>query len=256
MISDMNSPLLNHPLVLALVSFLVLYGAALFGARLSQLRRLTSKDLEQFNLVLGATLTLLGLIIGFAFSMAVGRYDQRKNYEEEEANAIGTEYVRAQLLPAPDTDKVQALLKQYLGQRILFYEVRDADRLDKVNSDTAQLQNEMWSAVAAAAKPQPTPIAALTVAGMNDVLNRQGYTQAAWWNRIPKAAWALMGAIAICCSVLIGMPVGEAKTHVPLLVLPIVLAIALMLLADLDSPRGGIIRVRPQNLHSLQDSLK
>ena len=256
MISDMNSPLLDHPLILALLSFLALYGAARLGARLSQLRRLTAKDLEQFNLVLGATLTLLGLIIGFAFSMAVGRYDQRKNYEEEEANAIGTEYVRAQLLPAPDADKVQALLKQYLEQRILFYEVREADRLDKINSDTTQLQNVMWSAIATAAKPQPTPIIALTVAGMNDVLNRQGYTQAAWWNHIPKAAWELMGAIAICCSVLIGMPAGEVKTRVPLLVLPIVLGIAFMLLADLDSPRGGIIRVRPHYLHSLQESLK
>jgi hypothetical protein len=220
------------------------------------LRRLASKEIEQFNLVLGATLTLLALIIGFAFSMAVGRYDQRKNYEEEEANAIGTEYVRAQLLPAPDTDKVQALLKQYLEQRILFYEVRNADRLSKVNSDTAQLENEMWSVVVTAAKTQPTPIAALTVAGMNDVLNRQGYTQAAWWNRIPIAAWGLMGAIAVCSNVLIGLPGWEAKTRIPLLVLPIVLAIALMLLADLDSARGGIIRVAPQNLHSLQNSLR
>ncbi len=256
MISDMDSPLLNHPLVLALVSFIVLYGAARLGAHLSELKRLTAKDLEQFNLVLGATLTLLGLIIGFAFSMAVGRYDQRKNYEEEEANAIGTEYVRAQLLPSPDADKVQALLKQYLGQRVLFYELRDGNRLGRVNGETSQLQNEMWSVVATAAKTQPTPLSALAVAGMNDVLNRQGYTQAAWWNRIPKAAWGLMGAIALCCSVLIGMPGGEVKTRVPLLVLPVVLAIAFMLLADLDSPRGGIIRVHPQNLHSLQDSLK
>ncbi len=252
----MNRPLLNHPGILAVLSFLVMFGAAHIGARVLQLRRLASKEVEQFNLVLGATLTLLGLIVGFAFSMAVGRYDQRKNYEEEEANAIGTEYVRAQLLPAADAAKVQALLKQYLGERILFYEVRDWGRLDKINSDTAQLQNEMWSVVAAAAQSQPTPISALAVAGMNDVLNRQGYTQAAWWNRIPKAAWTLMGAIAICCNLLIGMPAGEVKTRIPLLVLPVVLAIAFMLLADLDSPRGGIIRVSPQNLHSLQDSLR
>ena len=203
----------------------------------------------------GATLTLLGLIVGFAFSMAVGRYDQRKNYEEEEANAIGTEYVRAQLLPDTDAGKVQALLKQYLAQRILFYDVRDWDQLEKINSDTAQLQNQMWSVVSTSAKAQPTPVTALAVAGMNDVLNRQGYTQAAWWNRIPKAAWALMIAIAICCNLLIGMPAGEVKTRIPLLVLPIVLAIAFMLLADLDSPRGGIIHVSPQNLVSLQQSM-
>jgi hypothetical protein len=62
-------------------------------------------------LVLGATLTLLSLIVGFSFSMAVGRYDQRKNLEEEEANAIGTEYARAELLPAAAAARVRALLK-------------------------------------------------------------------------------------------------------------------------------------------------
>jgi hypothetical protein len=94
-----------------------------------------SEEREDFGVLLTATLTLLGLIIGFTFSMAISRYDQRKNYEEEEANAIGTEYLRAN---ATQT--------------------------------------------------------ALAVMGMNDVLNTQGYTQAAWWNRIPMAAWGLMWA--------------------------------------------------------------
>jgi hypothetical protein len=51
---------------------------------------------------------------------------------------------------------------------------------------------------------QPTPVIGLAVSGMNDVLNSQGYTQAAWWNRIPIAAWALMAVIAICANVLVG----------------------------------------------------
>ena len=247
--------LLNYPIALAVVSFLVMWAAAYLGARLTIFRGLAPKELEEFNLVLGATLTLLGLIIGFAFSMAVGRYDQRKNFEEEEANAIGTEYVRADLLPAAEAGQVHDLLKQYLQQRILFYEARRSN-LPPINAATVQLQNEMWSAVAAAANTQPTPITALAVSGMNDVLNRQGYTQAAWWNRIPVAAWSFMGAIAICCNLLIGLAAREAKAHASLVVLPIVLAIAFMLLADLDSPRGGIIRVSPRNLLSLADSMR
>ncbi len=240
---------------MGLVCFFVLWGAAQVGDRISR-RRFAPKELEEFNLVLGATLTLLGLIVGFAFSMAVGRYDQRKNYEEEEANAIGTEYVRADLLPAADTDKVHALLKQYLADRIVFFRTRDRDLLAKVNRETSELQTQMWSTVAGVAQAQPTPVNALVVAGMNDVLNRQGYTQAAWWNRIPVAAWSFMFAIAICCNFLLGYAAGEGKARRPLFVLPIVLAIAFLLLADLDSPRGGIIRVRPQNLMSLQDSIR
>jgi hypothetical protein len=240
---------------MGIVCFLVMWGAAHLGQLAVRWRRLGPKELEDFNLVLGATLTLLGLLIGFAFSMAVGRYDQRKNYEEEEANAIGTEYVRADLLPAADADKVHALLKRYLADRIVFYRTRNRAELAQINREVADLQNQMWSTVAGAAQAQPTPIMGLVVAGMNDVLNRQGYTQAAWWNRIPVAAWAFMFAIAIVCNFLVGRAAPEVKARRPLIILPIVLSIAFLLLADLDSPRGGIIRVHPQNLESLADLL-
>ena len=92
---------------------------------------------------------------------------------------------------------------------------------------------------------------------MNDVLNSQGYTQAAWWNRIPHAAWALMGLIAICCNLLIGYGARDAKAESRLLlVLPLVTALSFFLIADIDSPRGGVIRVAPQNLLSLEASLR
>ncbi len=233
-----------------------MWGAAKIGERLYRIRRIDNHNLEEFNLVLGATLTLLGLIIGFAFSMAVGRYDQRKNYEEEEANAIGTEYVRVDLLPAADRDRLKPLLKQYLDLRVEFYQTRVGNRLSAINQETASLQNQMWGIVASAAQAQPTPLKALVVSGMNDVLNRQGYTQAAWWNRIPVAAWALMVIIALCCNALIGFAARDVKSRRPLVILPMVLAIAIILLADLDSPRGGIIRVRPMNLMSLDGSLR
>jgi hypothetical protein len=91
---------------------------------------------------------------------------------------------------------------------------------------------------------------------MLDVLNSHGYTQAAWWNRIPIAAWGLMAAIAIYCNLLVGYGARNLKAEaVPLLVLPLVVAISFMLIADNDSPRGGLIRVNPQNLVSLAESL-
>ena len=92
---------------------------------------------------------------------------------------------------------------------------------------------------------------------MNDVLNSQGYTQAAWWNRIPTGAWALMAAIAICCNLLIGYSARRAETETRMfLVLPLVVSISFFLIADIDSPRAGLIRVRPQNLLSLSQSLR
>src|SRR5262249_21123399 len=108
--------------------------------------------------------------------------------------------------------------------------------------------------VSRAANANPTQPVALAVAGMNDVLNARGYTQAAWWNRIPIAAWGLMGLIAVAANLILGY--GESqKDALLLLVLPVVISIAIFLIADIDSPRGGIIRVLPQNLIALSQSL-
>src|SRR4029450_5294449 len=112
--------------------------------------------------------------------------------------------------------------------------------------------SEMGSAVQSIASVQPTPITAVASIGMNDVLNSQGYTQAAWWNRIPLGAWGLMLVIALCCNVMIGYGVRNAeKVGVLLLILPFVVSISFFLIADIDSPRAGVIRVQPQNLQSL-----
>jgi hypothetical protein len=249
----------HYPLLVFALSFIVLWLSAWAGrSLLRRQRQLDAETREDLGVIQAATLTLLGLIIGFSFSMAISRYDQRKNYEEAEANAIGTEYVRADLLPAADAAKVRALLRNYLDQRVLFYRAHNDPPLQQeINVRTAQVQTELWSAVRVAAAAQPTPIVALAVSGMNDVLNSQGYTQAAWWNRIPTAAWGLMVAIAICCNLLVGY--GSQSVTVGaklLLVLPLVVAIAFMLIADIDTPRHGIIRVNPQNLISLAESLR
>jgi len=246
---------LDHPLLVFALSLLVLSLATWVGDTLrSRVRPLKEEEREQFSVVLSATLTLLGLLIAFSFSMAVSRYDQRKNYEEAEANAIGTEYVRADLLPAEDAARMRGLLKKYVDQRVLFYTTRNERWLAKINTDTSELQNELWSTIRPGAAAQPTCVVALAVAGMNDVLNSQGYTQAAWWNRIPTAAWALMAAIALCCCSLIGYGARRTDPLIFLLV-PIAVSIAFFLIADLDSPRGGGIRVVPQNLVSLSQSL-
>jgi hypothetical protein len=248
--------MLNYPRIFFFFSFLILWVAAQIGSSFRRRRPLRDEERDDFGVVQTATLTLLGLIIGFSFSMAVSRYDLRKTYEEAEANAIGTEYVRAGLLPATDAAAVQAQLRKYTDLRIQFYRTRNHRDLDQIDADTAQLQTKMWSTVQAPAMAQPTPVIALAVSGMNDVLNSQGYTQAAWWNRIPDSTWTIMIAIAVCCNVLVGYAARSAKAAAGLLfVLPVVVSIAFLLIADIDSPRGGFIHVAPQNLESLYQSL-
>jgi len=248
--------IMNYPFPVAGISLVLLWLSARVGASVRRKRILREEEHEDFNVVVAATLTLLGLIIGFSFSMAVSRYDLRKNYEEAEANAIGTEYVRADLLPAADAERVRFLLRKYLDERVMFYRTRNYDELQKINAVTSQLQTDLWNTVRTPADANPTPVMALAVSGMNDVLNSQGYTQAAWWNRIPIAAWGLMVAIAICCNVLIGYGALQAEAKSARLnVLPLVVAISFLLIADIDSPRSGVIHVAPQNLLSLAQSI-
>ncbi|HEY4166160.1 MAG TPA: hypothetical protein VGM96_05265 [Reyranella sp.] len=247
--------LLFRPVTVFAITVVTLLVAAWIGSWLRGRASLDEKQRDDFSLILAATLTLLGLLIGFSFSMASNRYDQRKNLEEAEANAIGTEYVRLDLLPAADQDKARGLLKQYLDLRVRFYAASPEEAV-KMTAETNRLQGALWTAVAGPAKRQPDSVIALAVAGMNDVLNAQGYTQAAWWNHVPYSTIALMGGIAFLCNVLIGYGARTALRRTPLLlILPVFVALAFTLIFDIDTPRLGLVKVVPQNLVALKESL-
>jgi hypothetical protein len=247
--------LIDNPFAVFAIAVLAQWGAAFGGDRLRRtIRPLKKDEREDFDTVLAASLTLLALIIGFSFSMAVSRYDQRKNYEEVEANAIGTEYLRANLLPVEDAAKVRQFLKMYTDHRIDFYRANSRTR-QGADSDPAKVQDELWATVVHAAAAQPNPLLTLTVSGMNDVFNAQADTQAAWLNRIPTAAWALMLLIAVFSNLLLGYR-ERSGGQLTLLVLPVIASIAFFLIADIDSPYSGIISVVPQNLLSTSEAMK
>ena len=250
--------LADHPVLFGAVSFVVLWLTTWLSAKvLPRLVPLHEGSRNEFGVIQAATLTLLGLIIGFTFSMATTRYDQRKNYEEDEANAIGTAYVRAELLPAAVSARLRPLLRAYLEQRIQFYTLTDAERLRAVDAETSRLQGELWAAARDGARADSSPVAALAVASINDVLNAQGYTQAAWWNRIPVQAWMLMAAIAICSCALVGYGARSARAEAFMMpVLPLIVAVAFLLIADIESPRSGSISITARNLEALAQSLR
>src|SRR5690348_8451100 len=102
--------ILYHPLFVLVVSFVLQSLAACCGHYVRKRRAIEQPENTDFPILLSASLTLLALVIGFSFAMAIDRYDQRKNYEEAEANAIGTEYLRAQLLPAAEATTIRKSL--------------------------------------------------------------------------------------------------------------------------------------------------
>lgn len=188
--------------------------------------------------------------------MAIDRHDQREVLEESEANAIGTEHLRSDLLPTASASAIKVLLNSYLDQRIFFYSKQDQETAKEIARRTDELQSTLWRAILPAAHSQPNATTALAVAGMNDVLNSQGYTQAAWWNRIPYTAWGLMGAIASCANLLVGFGARNFTHNIALfMIFPFVISVSFFLISDIDSPRGGVIKIEPRNLMQLKQIL-
>ena len=247
--------LVDHPVVFFVTTLTLLIASARVGVAASAHgRTLASADRVEFDLVRNAMFTLLGLMVGFAISMAVSRYDLRKSLEEAEANAIGTEYLRLDLMPPETTRAVRALLRTYVDERIAFY--RDHDPKKQENSDAATIgtMKALWAAIAPEARARQTPTDALVASGMNDILNSEGYTLAAWRNRLPIEVWMLLILIAAACNFLIGFGAKRLSpaTHV---ILPVTAALAFLLIADVEGPRNGFVQVEPVDLDDVATAM-
>jgi heme/copper-type cytochrome/quinol oxidase subunit 2 len=247
--------LVDHPLAFFVATLALLIASTRIGvaARVHG-HNLTSADRAEFDLVRNAMFTLLGLMVGFAISMAVSRYDLRKSYEEAEANAIGTEYLRLDLMPTEIAAATRALLGTYVHERISFYQDREPKQ-EKNDAATVETMNALWAAIAPEGKARQTPIMALVASGMNDVLNSQGYTLAAWRNRLPIEVWMLLILIAAGCNFLIGFGAERLSptTHA---ILPVTAALAFLLIADVEGPRNGFVQVQPVNLQDVAAAMR
>jgi hypothetical protein len=248
--------IVDFPIFIALLSLVSLWLAAQAGTMLRKAMRPPSENEQKdFEIVLAGILTMLGLVIGFGFSMVVNRYDQRQNHEATETNAIGTEYFRTGLFPAAESAQLRQLLREYLEQRILYYEARDEHQLQNIELRTSQLEKDLWSTTQAAVARQPNAVGAVVAVGMNEVFDSRDFTQAAWRNRLPLPAWEILTAMAIFSNFLIGYSSNRSNIRL-FLALPLAVCIAFFLIAEIDSPRHGLIRVVPQDLVTLSQSLK
>jgi len=248
----------DRPALMFVVLLVLLVGAVVFGALvLRRLIVLPDEERDDFNIVQTSMLTLLALLIGFSLSMAVSRYDARKNLEENEANAIGTEYARADLAAAPVSAHMKDALLRYTRLRLDHFLTREPQAIADNEHKTADVQAELWQLATQIARENPTPISAVIVTGMNDVLNSQDYSEAALINRIPTGAWVLMLVIATFgCAVQGYGAKGRLRRGLFVIILPMTVALSLAFIADIDSPRGGFIHVQPQNLSRLLQALQ
>ncbi|MFK2872585.1 bestrophin-like domain [Dyella lipolytica] len=198
---------------------------------------------------------LLSLLIGFSMSMALSRFDLRKELVIDEANAIGTAYLRAGMQAEPVRSKAPVLLRDYVDSRIAIYgNAAEEDARNSAVQRSKQIQDELWSEATAEAQQTPTPIVAIYVSALNDMIDLDGKRIAARLNRIPLDIWVLLALLSIMTSVVVGYGQrhrGALATFVPVLMV----AIAVSLIADLDSPVSGLIQVSQQSMQTLSADL-
>jgi len=239
---------------IALAAFLL---AENLGAWIgTRLRALTDDERRHLAQITGTGLTILALLLGFSFSAAIKRYDLRKACEEEEANAISSEYALADVLPEADAAQLRGLLRQYVRLRIQYYENNDRDELASIRLQRRQLEAQVWPITARNARANQTPIMGQALSGMNTVLSRPGYSQAAALDRIPGAVWAVLFALAILCCGLIGFAGQGPRSIVLRFLLPFSLALSFYMVATLDSQRHGVVRVLPENLIRVEHEIQ
>jgi len=222
--------------------------------------RTTEKTKSEISVVAGSIVGVLGLLLGFTMSMAVARFEARKQLVLEEANAIGTSYLRTQLLPPPDGPEIARLLSDYVNLRVE-YSRRDQnfDQLRTVRRQTARMQNEFWARAVAYAQKDPNPVrAGLILQSLNQVIDLEAARWMTFLNRVPASVIYVNGVVALLAVNLVGYGFGVSgrRQFFSACLLTVAISVVLAVILDLDRPRRGFIQVSQQPMTDLQDQLR
>jgi hypothetical protein len=215
---------------------------------------------SQSGTIQGAIIGVLALLLAFTLSMAISRYETRRQLVLDEANAIGTTYLRSKMLPAPYPAQAADLLRQYVANRLEFYNAGIDDvRMQAANDQAVQLQGQLWSiATAASAQDNRAVPTGLIVQTLNDTIDLQGKRLAATRNSVPETVILLLLGVAIATAAIIGYNSGLSnRRHLSAaLTLIVLITVIIWVLIDLDRPRRGLILISQQSMLDLQQTLQ
>jgi len=223
-------------------------------------RSSASEAITQANAVLASMLGLLALLLAFTFSAALQRYDDRSQTVVAEANAIGTTYLRARLLPGEMKDEVQALLRQYLDVRIQEgrADATEPALRESLLNQAKQMEAQLWSHALRAAELDGGPVTSgLFIQSLNELIDTSSTRNAALDRHVPEIVLLLMFVTIVLTTATLGYASGIAGHRVTLaaFVLMMLIALVVYLIVDLDRPRRGAIQVSHESMQSLQQAI-
>jgi len=229
----------------ALMLFLALVLAREFGAwahRLVSGQKTTAESSDE-GYILSAVLGLLALLLAFTFGLALNHYEKRRELVVTEANALGTAYLRADLLDQPE--QLKSLMRAYTQERLAYGHSAGA-AADTVAARAEQLQTRIWTMASTAVRPlRTTPMAPMLLQPLNEAFDAAAARRAALAARLPASVVAALSLYMIVAAGMLGYTVAAAggRHRIASMVLFLLLTLAMDLILDLDRPRNGAIHI-------------
>ncbi len=205
--------------------------------------------------MVGGLLAMLAFVLAITFSMASSQHMARKNNVLNEANAIGTAYLRADLIDIRHSTEVKSLLREYVDIRL---RAASGGEIEAAIVRSVEIHKQLWAQVSAAAKETPNTNTLLVIQSINSLIDmHETRVTAALRDRIPGSIWVALALIIALTMMTMGTQVGFTGKRRLVAVVPMVLAFAVLvtLVADLNRPQGGLITVGQQSMRGLQDSM-
>lgn len=217
---------------------------------------------EGIGTIDAAVFALLGLLLGFSFAGAMSRFDARRNLIVREANAIGTAYLRVDMLPESDQPRIRALFREYLDVRLRAFEVlSDRGAAQQEFARAAEIQQRIWSSALAASKNDSTQNSArLLMPAINEMMDVTTARMIAARTRLPALIFVLLVSVALLSGLLAGyaMAKRQSRSWLHMVLYALVIPITIYAVLDFEDPRSGLIRVDAADkaLIQLRDSIR
>ena len=246
-------------IALVMLALLLLVTEAGFRVGCKVRARLEDTAKSQVGVISGAVLGMLALLLGFTFAMAQSRFAVRQGLVLEEANDIGTTYLRSRLLPEPSKTEIANLLRGYVDARLDFVRAgADQEHLKAAEDRTGQLQKQLWSnAISAVAKDDRMATTGLFIQSLNNVIDDQEKRRAARDNHVPESVLFLLFIVALVAVLGVGYGCGLAahRNFFSTAMMSLLIMLVITVIIDLDRPSRGLIRVGQNSMIRLQQSL-
>lgn len=243
---------------IAIVIALLVTSELMFRAGRSSRKREDENTKSQLNTAQASALGLLALMLGFTLSMAESRFNARRMINVEEANAVGTTYLRAAYLPEPFRAPARQLLRDYVKSRRDFYRATNKEA-PAATARSEEIQRQLWDGVVKMAPSYlGSDVIALYIDALNQMIDSSAAREVYVAARVPWTITLLVILISLAAVGITGYACGLGGGRVPVTVglLPALIGLALAVIADLDRSREGYIKTGDLPMRLLEQTMQ